>query len=305
MVYDLMANAVPSHATNKNRFKTDCPFCGKEEHFWFDLKTKMGICFKCMDKHIRIDGPQFNLEDLKSTGRDLNDLRASLHDVFNKPTMSSLEGKKGIDLDIFSEPISVRRHPRSVAYLMDERGFTLEDIEKYNVRSGKSYRDEDDRLISKWTGRVVFPFYEDGICVYAIGRTYMRDDKRSKYTNTDVPKSDIVYGINSVKDKECIICEGLLSAMAAEKATGVSSVCLLGKTLSDFQLYKIRKKADRVWLSLDGGVPEKQVKSIARKLIRAGFQEVWRVDLPGEDDPDDLGDEYFNYFTRAKRIRYV
>jgi len=58
-------------------------------------------------------------------------------------------------------------------------------------------------------------------------------------------------------------------------------------------------------MSLDGGVPEGQVKAVSRSLMKAGFAEVWRVDLPGEDDPDDLGDEYMKYFDKASRVKYL
>lgn len=292
-----MRNAVSAHATNPNRFKTDCPFCGKEEHFYFDIKTKMGICFVCMDKHIKL-GAEYMLSPEERPSKNLDELREALNKVFDRPLIETT----GVDINKFSEPINPKRHPRSLSYLLDERGLTMKDIQKYDIRSGKSYK-EGDRVVNKWTGRVIFPFYEDDICAYAIGRTYMGDDR--KYINVDIPKSNIVYGIDKITHKECIICEGLLSAIAAEKTTGMSSVCLLGKTISPIQLYKIRTKADRVWMSLDGGVSEGQVKTMSRTLVKAGFSEVWRVDLPEDYDPDELGDEYTVYFDKAVKVKYL
>lgn len=310
-MYDLFRKATPAHATNPNRFKTDCPFCGKEDHFYFDIKTRKGICFKCMDHYITLGG-EFSITQADAPSRDLQELRDSLDKVFQPLSEETIS----IDIDAFSEPINPKRHPKSLKYLLEDRFLTMEDIKKYDIRSGISYRDKDDRLITKWTGRVVFPFYENGICTYAIGRSYMGSEK--KYVNVDTPKTSIVYGLDHIKNRECIICEGLLSAIAAEKSTGISSVCLLGKTISPIQLYKIRKSADRIWQSLDGGVPEKQIKSMARRFIRAGFEELWMVNLPGKGDvdihgnvcdkdydPDDLGDEYLLYFDKAERIRLL
>ena len=297
MTHDLMRNAEPAHATNKNRFKTDCPFCGKEKHFWFDIETKMGICFVCMDKHIKL-GSEFLLTPEITSNKNLDELRASLNRLFDKPVINT----SGIDIDKFAEPINPKRHIMSTRYLTEKRKLTFDDIKKYDIRSGKSYRD-NDRIVNKWTGRVIFPSYEGGICVYAIGRTYMEDDR--KYVNVDVPKSNIVYGIDRIKNRECIICEGFLSALAAEKVTGISSVSLLGKTISPLQLYKIRTRADRVWLSLDGGVSEQLIKSVSKSLLKAGFAEVWKIELPGESDPDDLGNDYFTYFEKAVKIKYL
>lgn len=309
-MYDLMRNAVPAHASNPNRFKTDCPFCGKEGHFYFDIKTKMGICFKCMDHHIPL-GSEFALTPEEAPSREIEEMRESLNKLFQP-----IPEIPGIDINAFSEPINPQRHPKSFKYLIEDRFLTEEDIQKYDIRSGISYRDSKDKLITKWTGRVVFPFYEDGICTYAIGRTYMGDDR--KYVNVDTPKTTIVYGIDRIKNRECIICEGLLSAIAAEKTTGISSVCLLGKTISPLQLYKIRKHADRVWQSLDGGVPTRQIKTMSRRLYKAGFDEVWKVNLPSEGeldihgnickkdyDPDDLGDDYLLYFNKAEKVRFL
>jgi len=297
-MHDLMRNAKPAHSTNPNRFKTDCPFCGKSQHFHFDLQTRRGICFVCMDKSIKL-GDDYNLGKDQRPSRTLDELRESLSKVCTVRMMPS--EIPGIDIN---------------RYVTEERGLSVEDIKRYDIRSGKSFKEkETDRVINKWCGRVVFPFYEGERCAYAIGRTYMGNER--KYINVDVPKTDIVYGVDLIKNKECIICEGFLSAIAAERYTGISSVCLLGKTISPMQLYKIRNKVDRVWLSLDGGVPEKQIRFISRKLLKAGFEEVWKVLLPGKGDfdldgkeceedydPDDLGEEYIRYFDKAVKVKY-
>jgi hypothetical protein len=265
-----------------------------------------------MDKHLKL-GSEFILSsEEKTSNKNLDELRTALNKVFDRPIIQTT----GININLFSDPINPKKHPKSIKYLTEERGLTFEDIRKYDIRSGKSYKDEEDKLIMKWTGRVIFPFYEEGICTYAIGRTYMNDDR--KYINVDVPKSSIVYGIDRITNKECIICEGFLSAIAAEKTTSISSVCTLGKTISPLQLYKIKTKADKVWLSFDGGVPEKQIKYATRSLMKAGFNEVYKVNLPGEGDldingnectkdydPDDLGDEYLKYFDKAERVKYL
>lgn len=298
MFFDLMKDALPAHATDHSKYKTNCPFCGKNLHFYFNLRTKTGICFVCMDKPIKL-GPEFIIEPDSKPTKNLDELRAALSKIF---TTNPKINDNGIDIDVFSEPITPTRHPLSYGYITKERRLTDDDIKKYDIRSGKPYR-EGERVVNKWLGRVIFPFYDRGKCVYAIGRTYTGDDR--KYRNVDVPKTDIVYGINRIQNRECIICEGLFSAIAAEKTTGVSAICLLGKTISPLQVYKIKTNADRVWLSLDGGVPETQVKSVIRSLIKSGFREVLRINLPGDLDPDELEDDYTEYFDKAIKVSYL
>lgn len=300
-IFDLMRGATPAHATDPNRFRTTCPFCGKENHFYFNTKTKKGICFKCMTEPIFL-GPDFLPDKSKRTHviANLDDLKDFALRTFNK----GIQSENDIDIDLFSEPIDRIRHPRSYEYVTKVRGLSDYEIRKYDIRSGKTYTDEETgRMVSKWIGRVIFPFYEEDRCVYAIGRSYTGNER--KYVNVDVPNSEIVYGINEVSNRECIICEGLLSSIAAEKYSGISSVCLLGKTISQAQAQKIKRKADRVWQCLDGGVPEKQVRAMSRSLIKAGFKEVWRVNLPDDSDPDELGDDFLDYFKHATRVQLI
>lgn len=301
IVFDLMRGAVRAHATDPHKYKTTCPFCGKENHFYFNTRTRSGICFKCMDSPIWL-GPDMlpKGSTLSSSAGNISELRALALKAFDKRVQENIE----VDIDLFSEPIDRTRHPRTYEYITKVRGFSGFDLVKYDVRSGKAFIDENTgKVISKWRGRVIFPCYEDDHCVYAIGRSYIGDER--KYVNVDVPKTDIVYGINNISNRECIVCEGLLSAIAAEKYSGVSSVCLLGKTISPMQVQKIRRRADRVWQCLDGGVPEKQVRSMSKTLYKAGFKEVWRVNLPDASDPDELGEDFTYYFERATRVSLI
>lgn len=296
-----MRNAVRNGADYK--FKTDCPFCGKEQHFYFNTKTRRAICFKCMDHSIPLTDDL--LKEEAPSPLSIGQMIESANKLFTPMTYNTL----AIDLDKFSEKMDRDKHPVSYRYATIDRGFTDSEIQKYEIRAGKSYT-ENDRIIRKWSGRIVFPFYDNGIPIYAVGRTCIGAD--NKYVNVDVPKAGIVYGIDTVTDGECILCEGIISAIAASKVANKPAVSVLGKTIADIQAYRIRQKASKVWLSLDGGLPGRIIKAAIRMLLRSGL-EVWLVSLPDPDipgqekmgDPDDLGYRYIEYFNMSEKVSYV
>ena len=182
---------------------------------------------------------------------------------------------------------------------MRERGFSDEEMQQDHIRVGKSYMD-GDRKITRWSGRIIFPYIERGRAVYIVGRSYNR--KEPKYINSRGGKGLVVYGIERLNgERECILCEGIISARAAERATGVPAVSFLGKSGSSWQLSKLRTVCDRVYLSLDGGVGTTGTGNLRVGLTWKGFQ-VHEVTLPDKLDPDDLKGEYVYFFTKSKKI---
>jgi DNA primase len=204
---------------------------------------------------------------------------------------------EGIDMDLISWKLT-KEHTPLAYYYITNRGFTEEEIEKYQIRVGKEYFDPERKwLIKRWKERILFPLFDSGKCVFICGRSYLGKDP--KYLNSMGSKQSIVYGLERVQEgKECIIAEGIISAIAAERATGIPAVCLLGKSNSAWALSKIRAKVNRVYLSLDGGV---KTTDLRRQLLGLGF-EVFEIELPKGKDPDEMGSEYAAYFNQMKKV---
>lgn len=304
---DIMHGAVPNGPSGY-KFKADCPFCGKEMHFYFNTKSKKAICFKCMDSSIVLRDEFFNDDGAYAPTVSFSSLKQAAQKLFVRTKEPVLE----VDLDEISAPLNQEDYPQTYEYAIG-RGFTDTDINKYHLRAGHSFMDEERGFRNKkWSGRLVFPVYENGIPIYAVGRSYI--GAANKYVNITVPKEGIVYNIDNV-DGRCIVCEGIISSIAAERTTEITSTCLLGKTITDLQAYKIGQRAKKVWLSLDGGVPKRITKSVIRTLLRNGL-DVWLVSLPDPDDPDmpeykdkgdpdELGVEYLDFFRKAIRVSYL
>ena len=302
---DLFDGREVRRGSKAGEFFMCCDFCeervGKKDtkfHLGFNIYNGRWHCFRC-DAGPKTHGQLKNLK----TFTEFNEVPAS-DDLIsqiekNLDKISQPRKQKFYDLELMSFELSLQVTPFAYDYIT-ERGFSDEDIKKYNLRVGKEFVDpETNKTVYRWKGRILFPFFENGKCVYIVGRSYL--GKQPKYINTSGSKNSIVYGLDRLdKNKECIVTEGIISAIAAERETGIPAVCLLGKSASDWQLSKIRNKANKVYLSLDGGVDDDSVKN---KCLRDSI-DTYKVILPKDKDPDDVKTEYKTFFANKKTTSF-
>ena len=282
-----------------------CPSCG-ENTFYYNIYSKKYICFR---ENCRISGKfaDSDDEDIIITDKSLIELKKSLLNLY-----TIQEEIHEINLDRFSDPLNEETKKKYIfgyEYIR-KRGLTDEDIERYRIRIGKEYFDkENEKTERKWCGRVIFPFYDSGVPIYAIGRSY--NNSLPKYLNTDGEKSIIVYNLDQIKDNTCIVCEGLISSIFAEKHSGISAVCLLGCSMSDSQFWQIRNSSSKIFCCLDGGVDQ---TSICRRFLLSGA-ETYQVDLPvvkdnegkekGLDPAECSREQFLSCINNAKRFTLI
>ena len=291
---------------NSQEVKMCCPFCitvigtpDTKFHMYVNYNKKQFICFKCKSKGGLAKLRQFMEihENMLTIVPNLVTLKSKINALF-KP-------KKAIpraDLSLCSWSIFDPTTPIAYKYMRD-RGFSDEEMERLNIRVGRKYHDpHEGKEIYKWSGRIIFPFYEEGEMVYMVGRSYVGAEP--KYLNP-TGGGKYLHNIDAV-DGEVILCEGVTSAIAAQRVTGIPAVPALGKSLTNFQLTKLRAKARKVWVALDGTEDvTKQVRaSLTRQLLKIGF-EVWEVRPPNGKDPDDAQDEFPDCLARARKQRII
>jgi DNA primase len=235
------------------------------------------------NEHMEFYRPLHGIEDLRARFNKLNDPPAE---------------RKLIDLDEISIPVSPTNTPFAWDYLATTRHLTPEEIYKYNIRVGKRY-DNGEYMCSTWKGRVLFPYTEQGQVRYVIGRAYEGQTK-NKYVNTKNSKYNVLYGIEEVKGT-AIVCEGLLTSWAASKHSGVPAVAILGKSILDGQVDKLRKVADTVYICMDGGVERSIIRKLNDALKLRGFRR-YEINLPDGKDADELGPDFKQYFDQSIKL---
>lgn len=298
MSSDIFDSKAIIKTSNPDEIRVNCIFChtrGKEAdtkgHMYCNLKKGLFNCFRCGAK-----GPLSRLKDTLSLGLsvpsvNLSDLKSKINKLFRR------KQSPRFDLDLYSWPIDEKSTPIAYKYMI-ERGFSESELDEYKIRVGREFEDEKGELVRRWAGRIIFPFFENSEINYLVGRAY--DGGQPKYINTTGDKDAVVFGIDQV-DGQAILCEGIISAIAAQRTVKVPAVAVLGKTIKDHQLLKLRCRTDKLYVSMDGDVTRDEKNKLNHKLLKAGF-EVYEINLPNGSDPDDLKDEYKRHFDSARRV---
>jgi DNA primase len=167
---------------------------------------------------------------------------------------------------------------RNAKYYLLSRGYTEEDILKYNI----GYCDE-----GKYSNRVIIPSYDkDGKLNYFVARSFIQDNDR-KYDNPPVSRDVVPFELFINWEAPIIICEGVFDMMSIKR----NAVPLLGKTITKGLLDKLlSSKVKKIYIALDRDAMKKSL-DYAQMLMENG-KKVYLVDLP-EKDPSDMGFEAF------------
>jgi len=285
------------------QFTMNCPFCISVKGTP-DTKRKLGIntvigkynCFRCGTHGSISDLSELNFFTESKTPQPIVDkLRSRLNKSKDRIT-NSIELVNEVNLDKCAWKLTKEKTPFAYSYIKS-RGFSDDEIEKYNLYVGHSFFD-GEKLISTWSGRILFPVYYRGQLEGFIGRSI--NGAEPKYLNTQLSRSTLVYNLESVHG-QAVVCEGIISSIAASRHIQVPCVGTFGKHITDFQLDRIRAVAGEVFFALDGDVDEAMLSDIYSRALSRGFV-VWHVPLPNDKDPDDLGSDFVTYFNMAKRV---
>jgi len=211
---------------------------------------------------------------------------------------------------------------KALQYLQ-ERGFSREHIEQYGI--GWSLEDREtltNLLIRKkfdmkemeqaglcimkndgtgyfdrFRGRIMFPLHDDnGNVVGFSGRILSNSKDEAKYLNSpETPifeKSKLLYNfhrarLNVRKTGKVILFEGFMDTIAAERAGVMNSVAVMGTSLSEMHLLKLKRIANQLMICCDGdNAGWEAAKRFANLAAQKGLS-VQIALLPGKMDPDE------------------
>lgn len=206
---------------------------------------------------------------------------------------------------------------------LEQRGFTRENIEKYNIgwalddwealssllqRQGFDmndmeqaglviHRDNGSGYFDRFRGRVMFPLYDDhGTIVGFSGRVLEKTEKEAKYLNSpETPifeKGHLLYNfhrarLNARKTGNVILFEGFMDTLSADRNGIENTVAVMGTALSDTQLIKLKRITNDLIICCDGdNAGWEAAKRFSGLVMDKGFSLKIAI-LPGKMDPDD------------------
>ncbi|QTD43266.1 DNA primase [Sporosarcina sp. Te-1] len=216
---------------------------------------------------------------------------------------------------------------KALQYLQ-KRGFSREHIEQYGI--GWSLEDREtltNLLIRKkfdmkemeqaglcimkndgtgyfdrFRGRIMFPLHDDnGNIVGFSGRTLSNSKEEAKYLNSpETPifeKSKLLYNfhrarLNVRKTGKVILFEGFMDTITAERAGVMNSVAVMGTSLSEIHLLKLKRIANQLIICCDGdNAGWEAAKRFANLAMQKGLS-IQIALLPGKMDPDEYISTY-------------
>lgn len=208
-------------------------------------------------------------------------------------------------------------------YYLEQRGFSRDLIEKYGIgwslddrevltqllqrkkfemkemeRAGLCVMKSDGTgYFDRFRGRIMFPLHDDnGNVVGFSGRVLTDSKEEAKYLNSpETPifeKSRLLYNfhharLNVRKTGKVILFEGFMDTIAAEKAGIMNSVAVMGTSLSDTHLTKLKRIANQLIICCDGdNAGWEAAKRFALLAAQKGLDAQIAL-LPGKMDPDE------------------
>lgn len=272
--------------TSGDEYVTDCPKCGKKDHFYINKHTGKGYCHRC---HLSSGDLSFTLKLLGDKSlRSQFDLRTQKEIVQSVvlpecyPIWEQCEGK---------ENELIRR--KVLTYLKKEREISdYSDWVYWDIRFTPQYE-------------VLIPIYQEGRLVYWTARSIWRNSKQ-RYRNPSAKRGNVLFNIDTAllrptalswnlfmeevlwKDHKSYesgiwIMEGVFDVMSSHNP---KAIALLSNSITDYQRNLLLANSKKFFVFLDRQAV-KEALEIADELYRC-HSEVW-VYIPTVDkDPGDL-----------------
>ncbi|MBD7983129.1 DNA primase [Sporosarcina sp. Sa2YVA2] len=257
-------------------------------------------------------------------GVELNSGSANVRKVENQ---SMIEAHK-LAANFYSHLLlNTEEGEKALSYL-EQRGFLREHIEKYGIGWSLDDREVLSQLLQRkkfdmkemeqaglcimkndgtgyfdrFRGRIMFPLHDDSGNVVAFSGRIIKDSKdEAKYLNSpETPifeKGRLLYNfhnarLNVRKTGKVILFEGFMDTIAAERAGIMNSVAVMGTSLSDTHLTKLKRIANQLIICCDGdNAGWEAARRFAILADQKGLDAQIAL-LPEKIDPDDYISTY-------------
>ena len=217
-----------------------------------------------------------------------------------KPGYSYAE-KRGLNQDIinhFRIGYAPKQNNLLLTYLRGQ-DFKDEDL----IKSGLFVQSQNGELFDRFRERLMFPLSNEGDYVVGFsGRRLSNDKTEAKYINspeTEIfTKSKTLFHFAEAKkearsEKHLILYEGYMDVIAAYKAGIKSGIASMGTSLTDQQVYMLRRITKNIIINYDGDDPGIHAEERATRMFnQVGGFNLGIVVLPEKLDPDEYVKKY-------------
>jgi DNA primase len=251
---DLKGVLLNPKLNTKGQYICDCPFCGKEKHFYISKSTQLWDCKKCGENGNVYKLLKFLDKTFLLAGRTIED----------KSEIISIRGQKQADLapeEVKVDKLPVLKLPVGFRVSVDDEYLLNRRLSKEEI---KYYKIGGTALLRKYKDYVIMPVYDDGEIRGWVGRYRGAKvpDGVPRYKNSPGTNfSKLLYGYDEIikgKTEIVILVEGIFDKIAVDRylklrwQDEIKCVCTFGKKISGEQVAKlVEKQVGRLVLLYD------------------------------------------------------
>lgn len=304
----------PSFTVNEEKQFFKCFGCGKGGNVYKFLMYKDNLTFPESVEQVanfaHIPMPSgYSNHQTNSNLTPVMKINQDAADFYHRVLVTTRAGERGMayakkreldkkTIDHFGIGYAPQQENLLLLYL---RGKNYQDDDL--VKSGLFIQSKSGELYDRFRDRLMFPLSDESGRVIAFsGRRLSNDKTEAKYMNspeTEIfTKSKLLFHFAEAKkaareEKHLVLYEGYMDVIAAYKAGVKSGIASMGTSLTDEQVYMMRRNNRNIIINYDGDDPGVHAAERAVQMFKqvGGFN-IGVVVLPEGLDPDEYVKKY-------------
>ena len=303
----------PSFTVNEEKQFFKCFGCGKGGNVFKFLMFKDNLTFpesvEPIAEFAHIPMPSGYGSGPVQALSPLLKLHQEAADFYHRVLITTKAGERGMQyarqrdlsdeiLDHFKIGYAPKQDNLLLTYLRG-KDYSDDDLAK----SGLFVQSQDGRLFDRFRDRLMFPLGdESGRVIGFSGRRISEDKTEAKYMNspeTEIfTKSKALFHFAEAKkaartEGHLVLYEGYMDVISAYKAGVHSGIASMGTSLTDQQVYMLKRISRNIIINYDGDDPGVHAEERATNLFeKAGGFNLGIVVLPEKLDPDEYIKKY-------------
>ncbi|KJY58370.1 DNA primase [Lactobacillus kimbladii] len=302
----------PSFTVSEGKQFFKCFGCGKGGNVFSFLMYKENLTFPESVQKVA-DFAHIDIGEYSSQKPKFSNILIKINeeaaDFYHRVLISTNAGKpgynyakkRGLNPEIISHfriGYAPKQNNLLLTYLRGQN-FKDEDL----IKSGLFVQSQNGELFDRFRERLMFPLSNEGDYVVGFsGRRLAKDKTEAKYINspeTEIfTKSKTLFHFAEAKkaarsEKHLILYEGYMDVIAAYKAGIKSGIASMGTSLTDQQVYMLRRITNNIIINYDGDDPGIHAEERATRMFnQVGGFNLGIVVLPEKLDPDEYVKKY-------------
>lgn len=303
----------PSFTVNSDKQFFKCFGCGKGGNVFKFLMYKDDLTFpesvERVAEFAHIAMPNGYGHNSGTKLNPLMQIHQDAVDFYHRVLLTTKAGERGMQyaqkreldqeiLDHFKIGYAPKADNVLITYLRS-KGYQDDDL----AQSGLFVQARDGQLYDRFRDRLMFPLdNENGRTIGFSGRRISDDKTEAKYMNSPetgiFTKSKVLFHFAEAKkaargEGHLVLYEGYMDVIAAYKAGVKSGIASMGTSLTDDQIYLLRRITPNIIINYDGDDPGVHAEERAARMFnKDGNFNLGIVVLPEKLDPDEYVKKY-------------